>query len=240
MRWIDIIIRTEAGTVLKQASLERFRYELEHWFFMQRTGVWDMSNSTGWQHVFLTENKIDVLKADIAKIMTMAEKDLTAYIKQEREGLEAEEKTRKQGEKALHKAFDLIGGEANEASREAILAVAMMEMKVDPSKYAKTMDSLKELVKVSPVFYIGHPPTFLWGRLENAKGEATGNTKPAARGSAGPAVNGAAMMQRFTSGAKKLGFHTKQEFLRAKVELGVGEKGYASVEQLQTWLAKQK
>ena len=198
--------------------------------------------NTGWQSQFLNEHELDVMQADIAKMMSLAEKDLTSFVKSERAVKEAEEKTKRLAEKALHKAFDILAPKLHEADRSAILALAAQEMKAAPEAYATVMRQLKDFIAESETFHSGPAVLSTYLRTKDSKGEPTNKTPMAANrpfqgiGSAG----GEKTIKKYTKQVIEMGYTSKRLFVQAKNELGVGEKGFAKAEDLRNWIAKHK
>lgn len=243
--WEELAIRTSSGTLLPEASMVNFLIEIQAYLQGYRTGVYVMNTSTSWAQLFLREHEISPQDANVNELVSIAEKELNAYVKHEKKAAEEKAKVSKNAEKALMKAFDVLGVDIG--PREAIIGVAIAEMKIDPVNYIATLEFLKSFVKDNELFYVGPPPSFFWGRFRNSKGEQLKVVVPAARTNGVASVGDSKIPQRYTSKVKALGFVDKPTFLRAVQDLGgtVNASGgidasTATMGQLKAWLTSHK
>jgi hypothetical protein len=218
--WEGLIIRNADSLPMVEGSLARFSLELQGYQQQYRTGVQVMSQNSvtmwqGWceQHGI----KIGALNADLMpSVMTLATEELTAYIAAEQKLIASKEKATKRMTGALHRAFELMG--TNAAPREAILALALAELKTAPTDYLQVVSQLKDLVKVSNLnggaFRIGGAPAHLLLRFADAKGNAL----------EGQVTKGDPIPQRLPGDLKKAGM-TRENFLAAIKELGAKVDG---------------
>jgi hypothetical protein len=251
--WDILAVRTISGTILPEASIINFSLEIQAYLQGYRTGVYVMNTSTQWAQTFLREHNILPQEANVTDLISIAEKELQAYVKHEKKAIEEKQKVSKNAEKALMKAFDAYGADVIE--REIVVGIAIGELKIDLAQWGAMRDVLRSYVKEDHdrgeegLFYIAQEkPTPKWGRRRNSKGEAIAVATPLVltNGAGTSTAGGSKVPWRYTASVVRLGFPTKKLWLQAELELGATLDGDSikdttvTMDQLAAWLAKHK